>query len=120
MDQTDSERHGSQGLQNEIDEREQLAIDELNAGWDEEDDRMQVMAQAAAEDSWGLKRKNAMAGKGILAYDEEEEEQSDRDARPDLAEVFAEFDMTLDEQIRCCRAYASYLTTLMPSKKRRK
>ncbi len=64
-----------------------------------------------------LERHNAIAGKAPMEdYFMEEEEE----AVPDLSDYFDNFDMDYDAQIRICRAYASYLSTLLPPKRKRK
>ncbi len=59
-----------------------------------------------------LARMNAVAGKApMMEYEED---------YPDLASYFLEFNLSYDSQIKMCRSYASYLSSLMPKKKRRK
>ncbi len=68
-----------------------------------------------------LTRQNAMmnvvAGKGPMEYDMEEHSEEEL---PDLAMYFDQFELTLEAQVKICRAYASYLTSMMPSKQRKK
>ncbi len=55
-----------------------------------------------AEGVYTLNRMGAMAGKGpMLAAFEPQ--------MPNLAEYFMEFDISVDDQIRICRSYATYL-----------
>ncbi len=61
-----------------------------------------------------LHRMNAVAGKGPMEDFYEEPDY------PDLSSYFLEFNLSYDEQIKMCRSYASYLSSLMPKKKRKK
>ncbi len=72
---------------------------------------------ASTNEDTTLKRRNAVAGKApMMDYCMEEEEE----AIPDLAEFFDQFELELDAQIKICRAYASYLVSMMPRKPRKK
>lgn len=78
-------------------------------------DEMGLLGSYASET---LKRYNAVAGKEPYVYDVRPEfVEPDY---PDLADYFLEFNLSYDEQIKMCRSYASYLSSLMPKKKRRK
>lgn len=70
-----------------------------------------------------LKRRNASmnvtAGKGIPANYADLIEDSDECEVPDLADYFNAFDVAYDQQIRICRAYASYLAAQLPKKERK-
>lgn len=65
-----------------------------------------------------LKRKNAVAGKGPMMYqmvdDLEEDDSEEAVARvltymdtPNLFEYFAEFEITVEDQIKICRGFAN-------------
>lgn len=65
-----------------------------------------------------LERQDAVAGKApMMDYFMEEDEIEEL---PDLAEYFDQFTLDYEAQIRICRAYASYLSTLVPPKRKRK
>lgn len=62
-----------------------------------------------------LTRANAtgpVASKGVKTYRPHYEP-------PDLADYFRDYDLDDDKQITICRAYASYLASLKPKKRRR-
>lgn len=66
----------------------------------------------SSEEPPSLKRK---AAKGLIDLYPEEEP-----AYPDLADYFMNYEMSHEDQIRMCRAYASYLVSLYPKKKKQK
>lgn len=85
----------------------------------EEQTQIEAFEEVSSEEVVTLKRKHAIAGKGPMNEYFSEQLEIDEDV-PDLAGYFMEFDLDFDEQIRCCRAYASYLTSLKPRKKKTK
>ncbi len=78
---------------------------------EQDQEEMGLLGSYASET---LKRYNAVAGKAPMLEAFYEEDY------PDLASYFLEFDLTNEEQIKMCRSYASYLSSLMPKKKRKK
>ncbi len=70
----------------------------------------EILSSSPTDEVVDLKRSHAVAGKEPMLNMLDDELDSEDPGFPDLADYFRDYHLTYDEQIRICRAYASYLT----------